>query len=828
MSNIKENRQKEQSNSSNESDESDRLFMNKDLLNTKSEGLSSSEVKERRASGYGNEESQLPAKSTLQIIFEHIVTPFNILNLFLALVVFVAAIDQPKYLLNTLFLGVAIVNTISSLLQELKARKEVKKLSLLSQPKVIVIRDGIAQEVGNEDLVLGDMLELHTENQLTVDAVLAEGINFEVDESLLTGESDSIYKQAGDQLLAGCFVVSGRGFAVVNRTGSNTYAAKINIEAKQIRQMKSEIMQSLNKIIKTLSFAIVVVGISMLVSKLLINPVDDWRTVVVSTVAALVGMIPEGLVLLTSVAFVVGVIRLSKNNVLVQELSSIETLARIDTLCVDKTGTITSGKMRVIDVHMVENEQISSHMGQAIGYSLQALDDRNNTSKAILDHFVPDPTLKDEYTVTDYYSFSSEKKWSGVHFEEHGTWILGASEIILNPHQKKDLELLKKRGSEDRRIIAVVKSEEKLSNSNELPDNLQIVCFIEIEEELRQNAQEIFDYCEQQGVEIKIISGDNPKTVQAIAKQAGVKQLKRAIDMSDLPEDADFSEIVEEYQLFGRVTPFQKKELIIALQKNGHNVAMVGDGVNDVPALKQADVGVALAQGSDATRASSNIVLMDNDLSTMIPTVYEGRRVINNIERVAVLFLTKTVYMSLLAFFFIFLPEHFPLFPIQMTLIGSGLIGIPGFFLSLIPNRNVVSGDFLKKVYRLALPAGITATLAVLLHQLAMYIFKLPEAYHSTISLFILLTVSLIVLWKTCQPFSKYTIIIWLFSVLIVLAAILFFPEIFFLTRLDLFGILYSLFFIILIPLLMSIILFINKRLRRFHVRSKSSNKDLW
>ncbi|NLJ71056.1 MAG: HAD-IC family P-type ATPase [Clostridiaceae bacterium] len=778
-----------------------------DLLNTSSEGLTSEEALRRRDAGYGNAESQSPMKSTLHIVLEHVVTPFNLLNLILASIVFFVAIKQPKYFVNILFLGVAIINTVSGIIQEIKARKEVQRLSLLSQPRVLAVRDGIVKEISSEELVIGDLIELHSEDQLTVDARLVSGINFEVDESLLTGESDAVYKKAGDHLLSGCFVVSGRGMAIVEQTGAETYAARITREAKKIRQMNSEMMQALNKVVKTLGIAIIIIGILMLVSKLIIHPLDDWRGVLISTVAALVGMVPEGLVLLTSVAFVVGVIRLSAHNVLVQKMSSIETLARIDTLCVDKTGTITSGRMNVVGIHTIDGNELSELEKQAIAHALEALNDRNATARAILEYLKPNSAFQDQFEIENYYSFSSEKKWSGVHYAKQGTWIIGAPEIVLSAkQQRKYLADLKNRITKDKRLLAVMKSDQALPDNKNLVDDLAIVCFIEIEDELRENAQEIFDFSAKQGVEIKIISGDNPHTVQAIAHKAGIQHLEHAIDMSTLPEGEDYSTIVECYELFGRVTPFQKKELIAALQKNGHSVAMVGDGVNDVPALKQADCSVAIAQGSDAARVSADLVLMENDLSKMIPTVYEGRRVINNIERAAVLFLTKTVYMTLLAFVFIFLPNRFPLFPIQMTLIGSGVIGMPGFFLSLIPNRNRVSGNFLPKVMKVALPAGITGTVAVLLHQLGMYFFDFPEGYHSTISLIILLTISELVLWKACQPFDKYTLAIWLLSVATVLLAVFLLPDLFFLTKLDLHGLIYALGFIVMIPLLFFIV----------------------
>lgn len=793
-----------------------------EFLNTCPAGLSLLEVGQRRQAGLGNDASQSPPKSRRKIISEHILTPFNLLNFILFLVIVYVSLDQPNYLVNGLFFGVAIINTVSGTFQELRARKEVLRLSLLSQPRVFVIREARKTKIPSTDLVIGDLIELYAENQIIVDARLIDGMNLKVDESLLTGESDPVFKKNGDRLLSGSYVVAGRGLAIVEQTGQETYAASLTTEARKVRKPDSEMKLALDKVSKVLGIAIIVVGIAMLISKLFILKSNNWNETLVSTVAALVGMIPEGLVLLNSVAFVVGVLRLSQNNILVQRMNTIETLARVDVLCLDKTGTITSGKMRVTDIQAINNYEITTATKKIMAQALIGLNDQNATAKAILEYVSFDLDLTNKYEIDEFYSFSSDKKWSGVHFKNHGTWIFGANELLFSPQQKELYgDLVQKKAKKGLRVITVATTQEKLSNLEKLPQDLECVCLIEIEDELRPNAKETFDYFAKQNVEIKIISGDNPQTVQSIAYKAGITHFESVIDMSSLGEDIDYAEITDQYQLFGRVTPFQKKELLLALQKKGHTVAMIGDGVNDIPALKAADCSIAMAQGSDAARVSADLVLLENDLSEIIPAVYEGRRIINNIERVAILFLTKTIYMSLLAFFFIFIPERFPLFPIQMTLIGSGTIGIPGFFLSFMPNKDPVKGNFLGKISLVTLPAGIAATISVVLHQAGMKLFNFPQRYNGTISLILLLTISMFVLWRACQPFNKYTMGIWLFSFVIILGVFTLLPNLFFLARLNVRAIIYLVFFILITLILAKALDFlIGKNLKKYFDRA--------
>ena len=785
------------------------------LLQTGASGLTTEEVAKRKKAGLGNEASQAPNKSIKKIISEHVFTPFNLLNLALFCIVLFVSFSNIKYLVNGLFFLVAVINTLGGIIQELKARKEVRRLSLINQPCVYVIRDGTSSEIPTTDLVVGDLIELYPDNQIVVDAKYLSGINFQVDESLLTGESDPVEKSKNDPLYSGSFVITGRARAIVTKTGLNTYAAQISKETQKIKKPDSEIKIALNNISKLLGVIILIVGTAMLISKIFIQKETPIQDVLISTVAAMIGMIPEGLVLLNFVAAVLGVIQLSKKNILVQRMSTIETLARIDTLCLDKTGTITTGEM------FVENVNYLSDISKSKTFSLMqrafiSLADNNNTSKAILKYLEEQSELFDnnlnkelsKSKIEKHYSFSSQYKWSGVKFSKDvviksdstnsnhraGNWIFGAPEFVLSKEQlQKFQKYIDRKTAAGTRLLVVAQTNTDITHAAKLPQDLNIICFFEIEETIREHAKATFDYFAKQDVNLIIISGDNPVTVKSIANKAGISQLDKAIDMSQISDDEDYYKLVKEYQMFGRVTPFQKQKLIKALQDNGHVVGMAGDGINDVPAFKIADCSVAIASGSDAAKASADIVLSNNDLSEMIPTVCEGRRIINNIERAAVLFLTKTTYMSLLAFLFIFIDQRFPLFPIQMTLLGSGTIGIPGFFLSLMPNNRRVEKNFLKRTMSTAFPAGVTATIVVLLHQFNVQRISMPIELGSTITLYILLLISLSVLWLACRPFNKYTISIWLFSLSIVLIAIFFFPDLFFLQRIGINGIKYML-----------------------------------
>lgn len=758
------------------------------LLNTDDRGLTEAEAKARAEAGLGNQDSQTASKKVSQIVWENVLIPFNLLNLILFCVILFVSLGEPQYLINGLFFGVAIINTASNILQELKARRELMRLSLINQPQVYVVREGQKREVAVSDLVVGDLIELHYEDQVAVDAIYRQGINFLVDESLLTGESDGVAKETGDQLLSGSYVLSGKCQAVVNKTGQATYAARLSQEAHKIKKPASEIKLALDQVSKTMGWVILFVGLAMLGSKFIIQGESNYPAVLVSTVAALVGMMPEGLVLLNSMAFLVGVVRLAQNNILVQRMSTIETLARIDTLCLDKTGTITTGQIEMVGIQPCQDGELGPKERRLILAAMLGLDDQNSTSKAVITHFSQehlaevDPDNQD-LEITDYYSFNSDNKWSGVHFKDHGTWLFGAPERLLSADDYDHYrDYLASRTGQGVRLLAVASAEDPMPEQGLGQIKLKPVCFLEMADQVRTNARETFAYFKEQGVQLKIISGDSPRTVQAIAAKAGIEDLGRAIDLGEFAgkeDQIDYLDLVQNYQLFGRVGPFQKQKLIEALQKLGHVVGMTGDGVNDVPAFKVADCAVAMASGSDAAKLSADLVLLTDDLAEMIPTVYEGRRIINNVERATSLFLSKTTYMSVLAFVFVFLPQRFPLYPIQLTLIGSAVIGMPGFFLSLMPNHNRVSGSFLEKTMQVVLPAGLAASLIIVIHQFAMPVFGIGLEYNSTISLILLLASSLRVLAKACRPFTIYTGAILVTSCLVLVLAFSSFTDFF-------------------------------------------------
>lgn len=711
-------------------------------------GLTTIEVEKRRAEGLGNDNGKVKSKSTKEIVFSHVFTLFNILNFILFLVIIGVSVGDWQYIKNGLFFNLIVINTFIGLYQEIRARNAVEKLTLITQDDVVVIRDGKKQNISPDDIVLGDYLIINAGEQLNVDAKVIDTEYLQMDESLLTGESNAINKLENDELLAGSFVLSGKAVIEVTKVGKDTFASKILNEAKQVKKSRSQIMKSLNFIVKILIWVILIVGLALISSKLIRLGMNDFKPIVVSTVAALVGMIPEGLVLLTSIAFAVGVIRLSKSKILLNDMSSIETLARIDTLCLDKTGTITSGNMKVSNLHLINDGKFDSskddrRLKDIISQAFFKLDDNNATANAIKS-YLPLEEISEKFEFDKVYAFSSDKKWSGVNSKTEGTWIFGAPEFVLNKDEQKlyasQIDELTNKGL---RVLVVAHTDSVPGGDMKLSEDVEAIAFFEIEDELRENAQKTLEYFHKQGVDIKIISGDSSKTVSAIAKRAGIDNLINQVDMSKI-EDVDLSKLVEENQLFGRVTPFKKQAILEALQKNGHVVAMTGDGVNDVPALKKSDCSVAMAQGSEAAKVSSDIVLVENDLASMIDAVYEGRRIINNVERVARLFLTKTVYSALLAVLFIFLKDRFPLFPIQFTLLSTFTIGTPAFFLALRANKERVTGNFLKKVMEEAIPAGLTATIIILLHYYLGPIVGLDSGEQNTISVMILSGLGLI------------------------------------------------------------------------------------
>ena len=651
-------------------------------------GLTKEEVEERIKENKVNYDTSLPTKSIKTIVRENIFTLFNLINILLGVAVF--CVGSYK---NLLFLIVIFCNTAISIIQEINSKKAVDKLSILAQAKVNCIRDGEKQEIGINSIVLDDLLMLETGNQIVADSIILEG-EVEVNESFITGESDVIYKRKGDTLLSGSFVVSGKCKAEVIHIGDENYTSKISSGAKYVKKVNSEIMKSLNGIIKIVSIAIVPIGILLFFNQLGLTE-NSFKNAVVNTVAAIIGMIPEGLVLLTSTVLAVSVIRLSKRKVLVQELYCIETLARVDTLCLDKTGTITEGTMEVNDI--IEITKSKEELEEILSEISSASDDNNSTIEAIRAKY----KNKQKWKVINKIPFSSQKKWSGICFKDKGSYIIGAPEFVLREKYDEYKERIEKY-SNDYRVIIVANSEGDFIEK-ELPDKLEVLGFVLISDVIRKEASKTLKYFKEQGVNIKIISGDNPITVSKIAKRAGVENSEKYINMQEIKTKEQLEKAAKEYTIFGRVTPVQKKELVQALKKVGHTVAMTGDGVNDVLALKEADCSIAMASGSDATRNVAELVLLDSNFASMPEIVLEGRRTINNIERSATLFLVKTIYASILAIIFLFVNMPYPFMPIQLTLISTVTIGIPSFVLALEPNKERIKGKFLRNVISRAL-----------------------------------------------------------------------------------------------------------------------------
>lgn len=663
------------------------------------EGLTSKQVKQRQETNQVNYDTTVPTKSIKKIIYDNFFTLFNIINLLLGIAIFLVGSYK-----NMLFLGIIIINTAISTIQEIHSKKIVDKLSIMASSVVKVIRDGKKQEISIYELVIDDVVEFQTGSQIPTDSILLEG-DVQVNESFITGESDSIYKKNGDMLLSGSYIVSGKCIAKVEHVGEENYTAKISSGAKYVKKINSEIMNSLGKIIKFLTFAIIPIGIGLFYTQLQIDD-TTFQEAVVKSVAGIIGMIPEGLVLLTSTVLAVSVIRLSKQKVLVQELYCIETLARVDTLCLDKTGTLTEGVMEVKD--FVPVNQTKEQMANVLANLAIVSEDENATIEAIRSYFTK---VEKQWKPLQKYAFSSQTKWSGIGFEGEGTYLLGAPEFIVKSNFDQYKETITQY-AKDYRVLVVAYTKEEIKDHT-LPENVELIGYVLVLDKIRKEAKQTLQYFEKQGVDIKIISGDNPITVSKIAKQVGVKNYEQYIDMTTLQNEEEIKEVALKYTIFGRVSPNQKKLLVQAMQKANKTVAMTGDGVNDVLALKTADCSIAMANGSDATKAVSQLILLDSNFSSMPKVVAEGRRTINNIQRSATLFLVKTIYSGLLAIMFLFMGEAYPFIPIQMSLIGTITIGLPSFILALEPNHERIKGEFLKNVIVRALPTGLTVILNI-------------------------------------------------------------------------------------------------------------------
>lgn len=712
---------------------------------TADEGLNDTQIEERQLRGLTNKVDNSISKSYLKIFTTNIFTLFNLLNIFLACLIIIFN-GQIK---NMLFAGIAMVNLVIGIIQEIRSKKALDRLSLVSAPSIEVVRNGQVVEISTDQIVIDDIIILKQGSQIPTDCIVVGG-ECEANESLLTGEQDDIHKGHGDQLMSGSFVQSGKCRARVIAVGEDTYASKLMSEAKKFKKSKSELMRSINWIIRIATIIIFPLGILMFVTNM--KHATSISSAVTSTVSSVIGMIPEGLVMLTSVALALGIVRLAKKRTLVQDLYSIEALARVDVLCLDKTGTITEGSMQVESVHVYSSkfgspDDIMANMVKALGAN-------NATFEACQEYFSSNET----YKVTKLMPFSSARKWSGATFEEEGTFIVGAPEFVLKDRYSLVERNVNEYAMEGYRVLVLISTSEQLQDGAMDPARMELVALIVLSDKIRSTAAATFEYFEQQGVELKVISGDNPLTVSKVAERAGMKNAEKYVDASvDLDTPDKIYEAAEKYTVFGRVSPSQKKELVAALKAHGHTVGMTGDGVNDVMALKEADCSIAMASGSDASRNVAQLVLLDSDFSSLPSVVGEGRRVINNIERASSLFLVKTTFSAVLSLLLIiFQFSTYPFEPIQLTLINALFVGVPSFILALEPNDRRVKGKFLSKVFQRALPAGLTVAFAIIL-VCGMYndIGFDVSPQISTMSVFITASVSFIVLVQVCMPYTK-------------------------------------------------------------------------
>lgn len=707
-------------------------------------GLTDSMVKERINKGLVNYNTQPSTKTIPEIIRSNVLTYFNFLNIFLGAAVLFAGIISNQFmysLKNCLFVGVVFWNTVISTIQEIISKKIVDKLSVISSSKALVVRDSKEQIIEMDNIVLDDIIIFKPGNQVLTDSIVLEG-NVEVNESFITGESNTILKKVGDTLLSGSFIISGSSTCKVIHVGENNYVNKISSDAKYIKENNSVIYNSFKTMVQILSFIIIPLGAALFCNQYLIIGSSIGNSII-NTVAALIGMIPNGLVLLTSSVMAVSVIRLSKQKVLVQQLYCIETLSRVNVICLDKTGTITTGNMKLHDI-IPNNNYTKEEFKKIILKIVNGLDDNSSTFKAIRDKY--QDKIKQE--VIDTIPFSSERKFSALQIKNDYSYYIGAYEYIV---KDRELDYSKiKDYLNDYRILTVCKTKDNLTNK---PTNLEVVGFILIEDEIRKEASDTLKFFKEQGVKIKIISGDNSKTVLNIIKKVTGDDNLKAVNFPEIEEN-NLKTVIEETDVFGRVTPIGKKQLILTLKELGYITAMTGDGVNDVLALKEADCSIAMSSGSDASKAVSQIVLLDNNFASMPKIVAEGRRTINNIERSASLLLVKTIYTILIILTCLFTQNEYFFIPIQLTLITTCTIGIPSFILALEPNTNIVSGNFLLKIFKNSIPAGITVFLDVIIIILFKQAFPMNESIINALAVLVTGTTGFIHLYYVSKPFN--------------------------------------------------------------------------
>lgn len=705
------------------------------------QGLTQAEVEARIADGQVNAIQDSSNRSVKDIVMGNTLTFFNFIN-----VVLLALVLSVRSYKNMLFIFIIIANTLIGIFQEIKAKITLDKLKILTVSHVDVIRDGVKKSVTVSELVKDDVILLKSGGQIPADGVILDG-EVDVNESLLTGESDSIHKTCGSKVLSGSFVTSGKAMCLLTEVGHDCYMEKLSSEAKQFKRYKTELQRNLDTILKFISIIIVPLGIILFAKQYWISG-STYEQAALDTVAAVLGMIPEGLVLLTSVALALGAVRLARRSTLVRELFCIETLARVDTLCLDKTGTITEGHLCVQGEESVKED---IDLEQLMGRMVAALGDENETFQALRQHYKRNQSANTKFVLP----FSSERKFSGVVFEGEGTYLMGAYQFIFPQADPAVLEKIAEYASQGLRVLTVAHSPNEMTDYT-LAEGFEIVGFVFMTDVVRKNAPDILGYFEEQGVDLKVISGDDPVTVAAIAARAGLKDADKYIDATTIHTDEEMEDAILKYSVFGRVTPKQKQQMVRLLKQNGRTVAMTGDGVNDVLALKDADVSIAMASGSEAAKNTANLVLLNSDFASLPHIVNEGRRVINNIKAAASMFLIKTGFSVLTALLTIIVGQNYPFQPIQLSVINGCAVAIPTMLLQLEPSFQKVNKHFFREVLRMSMPAAITITAMITIINNIGHSIGTPREMLSTVCVLATGWVYLITLRQVYSPMTGY------------------------------------------------------------------------
>lgn len=739
--------------------------MNKDSYSINITGLTDEEVRQRVEEGLTNRADISTDKTTKEIVISNVFTYFNLI--FLVITILLIMVGSFR---NLTFLPIIIGNTVIGIVQEIRAKKTLEKMSLLNAPRADVIRNGSVKQISTEELVKDDVILLTAGKQICADAVVISG-NIQVNESLLTGEADEVEKTEGSTLMSGSFVVSGECYARLEKVGNESYISKLSLEAKSMGgKEQSEMIRSINLIVKWVGIVIIPIGLILFWQSHFVNGESITKSVT-STVAAIIGMIPEGLYLLTTVALALSTMKLARKKVLLHDMKSIETLARVDVLCVDKTGTITEPDMKLKEIFLCKNSgadgtqtalTLDELKSLILDYANASVD--NNATMLALKAYAADTLTNNtsalHCTAVSQQAFSSSLKYGSVTFSD-GTYLLGAPEFIMHEgFARIEEEIIPYADKGDRVLLFARYDGENVENG--INGSVTPLGFVALANPIRENAVKTFEYFKSQGVAIKVISGDNPRTVSRIAIQAGIESAESFVDAATLDTEDKIADAVNKYTVFGRVTPKQKKQLVKALQAKGHTVAMTGDGVNDILAMKDADCSVAMASGSEAAAQAAQVVLLDSDFAHMPDVVYEGRRVVNNIQRSASLFLVKNIFSLLLSLFSVILMVTYPLEPAQVSLISMFTIGVPGFLLALEQNKDRIKGHFITNVMLKALPGGLTDVIAVGALVVCGEVFCISDASIGTIATLVLSVVGFMILFKISEPLNgmKYAVII--------------------------------------------------------------------